>query len=347
MHGTDLQIALCADEPARKGMGTDLGLGLAIAGETGKAPESIPLFPRGPKVQGRDGREWLLPDPQALVQAFVRNQADLPVDFEHATHKKGEAGDPAPAVGWIKGLEVRDGAVFARVDWLDDGAAAVSGRKYRYSSPGFLFDKNTRQITRVVSAGLTNQPDFVLPAIARQDGDKETAHMEFMRKVLAALGLTEGTTEETALARIDSLKGELATARENGSRLPDPAKFVPRADHELALARAQKAEGKLSEIEKAARDKEIGDLVGSAIQAGKVAPASKDHYLALCRQEGGLDQFRKLVETLPVIGKPSNLDERPAPGSEGLALTSEEQKISKMFGNSAEDLKKYAGEKAA
>ncbi|WP_444667131.1 phage protease [Cereibacter changlensis] len=91
--------------------------------------------------------------------------ADLPVDFEHATQIKGGRGEPAPAVGWIKAVEARNGALWGRVDWNTDGANAVASRAYRYPSPVFRFDPATKAVLAMVSAGLTNNPNLHLAAL--------------------------------------------------------------------------------------------------------------------------------------------------------------------------------------
>ncbi len=52
------------------------------------------------------------------------------------------------------------------------------------------------------------------------------------------------------------------------------------------------------------------------------------------------------LETLPVVGKPSDLDTRPAPEGTAIARSKESASIARMFGNTEEDLKKHAGEAA-
>ncbi|MDD1795110.1 phage protease [Enterovibrio sp. ZSDZ42] len=67
------------------------------------------FIPAGTAITGRDGRSWVNDDPNAIVAAFAANGAGLPIDIEHATEIKGKAGEPAPAVGWIKALQAREG----------------------------------------------------------------------------------------------------------------------------------------------------------------------------------------------------------------------------------------------
>ncbi|KFB91583.1 hypothetical protein GTGU_04773, partial [Trabulsiella guamensis ATCC 49490] len=47
--------------------------------------------------------------------------------------------------------------------------------------------------------------------------------------------------------------------------------------------------------------KEAEALIDGAIAAGKVAPANREMYLALCRSEDGRTQFAEFVKGAPVI----------------------------------------------
>ncbi|WP_250638218.1 phage protease [Vibrio mimicus] len=48
-------------------------------------------------------------------------------------------------------------------------------------------------------------------------------------------------------------------------------------------------------------------MVEDAIKAGKVAPANKEMFLGMCRAEGGIEQFKKFVETAPAIATNSKV----------------------------------------
>lgn len=303
-------------------------------------PDWIELLSPGPEIKGRDGRAWLLDNPQAIVEAFHADTKDLPVDIEHATELKAPKGDSAPAVGWIKALEVRNGGVWGRVEWTNDGGFTVSERQYRYISPVFLYDKTTKQILRLTSAALTNQPNLALQALNRegQTEHEEESDMD-LKQLLAALGLPETSTFAEALNHINKTKGDLATAL-NRAENPSLDKFAPRADYDQALNRANAAEQALADLKKAELEKAINAELESALAAGKITPATTEYHRASCRQDGGLDRFIEYVKSAPAIGDPSGLsDKTPADG--GKALNAEEAQIAAAFGNTAEDLKKY------
>lgn len=301
-------------------------------------PDWIELLPAGPEIKGRDGRAWRLDNPQAIIAAFLADGKDMPVDIEHATELKAPKGDSAPAVGWIKGLEIRCGSIWGRVEWTNDGGFTVSERRYRYISPVFQYDKMTKQILRLTTAALTNQPNLALQALNREG---QTAHEEepAMKKIYAALGLAETATETEALNAIEKMRGDLATAS-NRAESPSLDKFVPRADYDQALNRASAAELIVADLKKAELETAINTEIESALVAGKITPATADYHKASCRQEGGLERFREYVKAAPAIGDLSGLDGKQAAG-ESTALNAEEAKVAAMFGNSVEDLKKY------
>lgn len=258
-------------------------------------PEWIQLTPAGPQLTGMDGRVWTMADAAAVIATCraARGGIDIPVDFEHATHVKGARGERADAAGWVRDLDVRDGAIWGRVEWNDAGRESVASRGYRFISPGFDFHKVTGAVRRIVSAGLTNLPNFTMPALNREGEPQET---DMDAAVLQALGLKPDASAADAVIAITTLKRENETAL-NRAASPDPEKFVPRADYELATNRVSELETQV----KAAQDAEIEAEVAAAVEAGKIAPASRDYHLATCRTEGGLDRFRSFIGQAPVI----------------------------------------------
>lgn len=316
-----------------------LGAALSLNSEGG-APEWIELIPAGPVVRGRDGREWRMSDPAKLVSAFVSNRAALPIDLEHAQFLLASEGLPAPAYGWVEAVEARNGAIWGRVEWTDKGTAAITSREYRYISPVFSFDEQTREIQALRGAGLVNRPNLELPALNHEDP------MAYA-KTLAALGLAATADDDAAAAAVDKLKGDVQTAL-NRAGAPPLDKFVPRADYDTALNRAKAAEDKLSKAAADALEAEITGLVDGAIADGKIAPAAKDYHLASCRAEGGVQRFKDFIAKAPVsdAARASGLDGRK-PDQTTSALTDDETAICRQMGVSAEAFLKAKASAAA
>lgn len=313
-------------------------LALNVELPAGEAPEWVELLPAGETVTGRDGRTWRNREPQAVVDQFVARGMDMVIDWEHASEHRAPNGQDAPAAGWVKELAVRDGAVWGRVEWTEKAIAQLQSKEYRYLSPVFIYTRDERQIVRLTSAGLTNQPNLALKALNQQTHQEEST---VWKELLKRLGLPEDATEAQAITALNQIQADLDTAK-NREVTPSLDKYVPRADFDQAQTRAVNAEQKLETLKKEREDEAIETAINQALEDGKIAPATVDYHKAQCRTEGGLERFTKFVESAPAITVDSGLDGRKVPGADK-ALNSETLKIAGMMGNSEEDLKKYGG----
>ncbi|MCW4628275.1 MULTISPECIES: phage protease [Marinomonas] len=293
----------------------------------------LPMIPAG-TAEGRDGRKWFNNNPDAVVAAF---DSKLPFDVEHSTEIKGPQGEDADAYGWIVALENRNGEIWAGVEWNDNGIYKIKDKRYGFYSPAFSYD-DKGNIVAMSSAGLTNKPNFRVPALNRSE-NKEDTTMPLPKALADALALPENATEQDAVTAIGALKSAEQIAL-NRAAQPDLTKFVPNDTYEIALNRATAAEASLKEIE----DKETEALVDVAIAAGKVAPANKEMYVALCRTEGGREKFEKFAETAPKIvdAKPKKVPTQ----QQSEELTKDEIALCRQMGVSEESWKANRHHKA-
>lgn len=298
------------------------------------APDWIQLLPAGPIITGRDGRTWTLPNPQTLIAEFIARNQPLVVDWEHSSEHRAPQGLDAPAAGWIDQLEARNGAIWGHVEWTTKAIQQLLNKEYRFLSPVFTYRKTDAGIVALTSAALTNQPNLNLTAL-----NQEQPPMD-LTLITAALGLAAGADIPMIEAAINALKSETAAAK-NRAETPPLDKFIPRADYDAALQRATNAEQQIAAMNKERRDAEITALVDSALQAKKITPAMKDSAVAMCQNDGGA-AFKAFLDKAPALmGDAPALDGKK-PGA-GVALNAELQTVSALFGNSAEDLKKFGG----
>ena len=115
-------------------------------------------------------------------------------------------------------------------------------------------------------------------------------------QIVTVLGLAAAASVDDAVKAIQQIK-DRETVALNRAENPDLSKFIPVETHQLALNRAESAEGKLKVLD----DKAAVALVDAAIADGKVAPANREMYLATCRSEAGREQFASFVKTAPVL----------------------------------------------
>lgn len=304
---------------------------IAASKEAG-APEWVQLFPPGPDLKARDGRWWTL-DPQRVVAAFAANDGPLAIDYEHGQAHLAPQGLAAPAAGWIVAVEERDGAVWGKVEWTPKAAAAIAEREYRFLSPDFHFLPDDRNlIVSLNGAGLVNRPALVMAALSRISPEqKENPPMS--KAIAMALGLAQDATEAAILAAIAGQKDEHAalcgmlkidSASDRQTVTAAVASLQSETATALAAVKANPSTAEvaalktdldatrtaLAALQKKDADREIDAALSAAAAEGKITPASRDAYRAMCAEKGGLERFRALAATLPVICEPSGLDGR-------------------------------------
>lgn len=124
------------------------------------------LLPKG-LFKAVDGRpfdtlsgHWYLDESSAqkIIDKVRSTDTDILVDYEHQTLMMEENGQPAPAAGWIKGIEWRDDGLWIQVNWTKRALEFLNAGEYRYLSAVFPYDKTTGVPTALHSAALVNRP---------------------------------------------------------------------------------------------------------------------------------------------------------------------------------------------
>lgn len=262
------------------------------------------LIPEG-IFRGIDGRptdapHWELTPERGRQIAATLNQRsiDLVVDYEHATLKAQESGEPAPASGWLKpaGFQYVEGVGLCstQFEWTEKAKGFIEAKEYKYTSPVFFYTKNG-EVLGLHSFALTNTPNLdILPearlAAAAQDFlsqqfDEDSTMKEFLELMRKKLGLPETATEEelltaanSAFAKMDGAFGttlatdqtltvaidkavEVKTAA--NSQTPDPSKYVP-------IAMYNEAKTQAAQVASNGQVKEVEDLITAACTDGRL-----------------------------------------------------------------------------
>lgn len=160
----------------------------SLGSAEGGAPEWVHLLPLG-EVAARDGRRWLLDNPDAVVAAFEVGGIDLPIDYMHQNDKPPAQGGPVPAAGWIKELAARQDGIWGRVEWTARAAEMIGAKEYRFLSPVILFDPKSSAVLSLKGAALVHSPALSLTALASEQADdpdpRQYVPMETVRALLA------------------------------------------------------------------------------------------------------------------------------------------------------------------
>lgn len=289
-------------------------------GDAPAAPEWVHLLPAG-TFSGRDGRGPYTVDDAAGVIVRSMAEGEIPLDYAHAL--VGQLGNPAPAAGWIQAMEARDDGIWGRVAWTPRGKQAIAEREYKGISPVFFHAKDGK-VDRITNAGLVNNPNLYLQAVAsrddhHRDGGADMADLKSLAKKLGLAETADAAAIEAELDRRETAhaaqlasiaeavgkKGETkadaiaahARTLSAGATDPDPAKYVP-------MSQFTEVQAGLAALQKKLADRDVEQAVNAAITAGKVTPAQKDWAVAYASQD--LAGFGTYVAGAPVILKPGS-----------------------------------------
>lgn len=285
---------------------------------------------------------------QMVIEAYNARKNDMVVDYEHQTL----SGMEAPAAGWIKELidKGQDG-IWARVDWTERAAQYISNREYRYVSPVFFVRDADKRVTELYNVALTNQPniDGMVPLINKLSGDsyqQQTKEEKTMKGLLAALGLPETATEQEAIAAVNKLQQNSQVVANkavlDALGLKEGATESEITGTIIAMKQSHGQAGNLAEQVKALSTKiaerDANDAVTLAINAGKITPAQKDWALDYAKRD--IEGFKVFVSKAPKAIITDKVADEVGQKTEG-ALDGTVMMVSKMFGNTPEDIKKY------
>lgn len=322
--------------------------------EAGKAPEEIVIFAAGEiDIEGSDPAIMDEDAAAEIIARIERRGVDIVIDYEHATL----SGEPAPAAGWIAFDGLRwepDRGLIAKVRWTAKAKRYLEASQYRYHSPVFYVDKETRRISALHSVALTNSPrtNNILPIAAKQQ--QEETDMKFMEQVIAALGISTDADEAKILEEAKEIKAKADKPPEE-----KPVEVIPgavlealklstdaKADEVVASIRAirQEKAGMVDRAEFDALKAEIAkrnadDAIAAAMAAGKITPDMKSEWEKTATENPEL--FNRLVATMPVIVPVDPLT--PSTPKEGAQIDETVKAIAAKLGVSEEDLKKYGG----
>lgn len=303
----------------------------------GEAPEWIEIIPAGPEIVCRDKRKYKNLAPQNIVKAFKENDALLPVDYEHSSEVRAPEGLSAPAVGWVVEMDVREGAVWAKIDWTEEGASVVASKSYRYISPAFWADSTDGNITVVDSIGLTNNPAMRLSAIASKASKNKQENIQMLKAIASALGLKEDATETEILNAV-ALKNADIEKHKASAVKPDAEKFVARSEHESLIQTCSGLRKEITDFKDAAKIKATASAVDAAIESGKVPPAIRDSEIEYC-EAVGVEKYEARLKNMTVVASSDENKDLSNPKNKDGKLSADQKAMCSRLGL---DEEKYA-----
>lgn len=294
------------------------------------------LIPEGifrSEIDGRpyDAPHWELTPERGhqMVAALNQRKIDMVIDYEHATLKSKNTGDPAPAAGWLKsaGFTYIEGVGLCSTDfeWLDKAKAHIEAKEYKYISPVFLYSK-TGDVTTLINVALTNTPaldqlpEAKLAAAAQEffaqnSIEQDSPMEELLEQLRWMLNLPLSATAEEITAELGKLQSQIqektgVAIAVNSHNLydaidaidqlkiaansqVDPNQFVPMAVYQEAIASA-------SSMTANAQAKEIDDLITAACSDGRLTGEASIDWIK-GQAETNPDFVKAHLESLPKI----------------------------------------------
>lgn len=327
-------------------------------------PEWYTVFPDG--VVELEGDAPYLVDQQAFDELMVflaRRRVDIPWDWNHASIIDGAE---APAYGWSRWQPenwryVPGVGIQARAEWLDETAEQLRKGQARYHSPVFFTQRSDNRLVAIHSIALTNTPKHnglqalidrgELDSMAASFCNFKNEEIMDLQRLIAMLGLAEGSTEQDVTERITALKA--AADEEPVKEIPEQviaALGASSSDVSTVVAsihalKQTASNGVTREAFEALQlkmaQKEAEDAVKSAIEVErKLTPAQKDWALKYATSD--LEGFKKFIEMAPAVGVPKDrLPNAPKDDQDDGELSEASLKIASLMGNNPEDVKKY------
>jgi len=190
----------------------------------GSAPEWVELAQIGVWLGNPQRPEVITPQhlESALVN-FERHQAaannDVCIDYHHQTSlAKVNPGPSAPAAGWVKDMELRNGgkSLWGQVNWTSRAEELIENGEYRYLSPVLAFETPDRvsgapQHMQLQCAGLTNTPFMTSLAALNEeriDNDTDTNGGMDAAGERAREGIFTGGEDMTILEKLAELRDQ-------------------------------------------------------------------------------------------------------------------------------------------
>ena len=246
------------------------------------------------KIRARDGRQFVLSDPAAVIRARAAGGVDLPVDHAHqADSPKARANGPVPAAGWIKALASRSDGIWGQVAWTATAAAMIAARDYRCLSPSLIFGTRTGEVVGLNGAGLVHHPALELTALAQQEhpmqpnpnaadpnaaDTAQAGQSDLAGAIIALFNLPPDTPDADLVTTLQDMANRLKAP-------PDPAKYMPVAAVQGMLVDQRTERSNLS------AGRAQGKVDAASLQ-GYIHNGMRDWALELCAtDEAAFDTF--------------------------------------------------------
>lgn len=306
-----------------------------------------------------------------VIERFNQRHNPAVLDYEHQTLRKEDNGQPAPAAGWLRALQWREGSgLWATVELTERAVEYIRAGEYKFISPVFFYDPQTGEVLTIQMAAFTNTPaiDGMEPLALRAaatfgfttDETHEEPSMKLLAAILAALALPQNTTEDQAIAALNALPPKLDALQkicaETGAvevtdtatataavaacsaiktaaaaQKPDPSKFV-------SVDVVEQLKTDLAALTAKQVGSEVDALVNAGLEDGRLLPAQKAWATDLGKSNmSALTAYLATATPIAALNATQTGGLQPAGGKDENGLTAAELAICASTGVAPKD----------
>lgn len=330
---------------------------------------------------GRDGRPmdapgWFMDAALAakLIAAADARTTPYVIDYDHQTLLAKENGKPAPAAGFFKKLEWREGVgLFAiDVEWTENAKDYIASGEFKFISPVIGYDKATGNVVALYMAAITNNPSIdgmneVLLSTAALHFDlsqtsltTETVMEQLLIDLRWMLNLPVGATADEIKVHLQKLIDQIKTdPAATAAASFDLAAHLQAQGAQVAALNAQIAQGantpdpakfvavgvmqalqtQVAQLSTELTTKNVNEVVVAALNANKLLPSQE----AWARAWGAKDltALQSYIASAPSIAALSSMQTTTAPpGKPSTSLTENQAALCAVMGVKHEDFLK-------
>ena len=292
-----------------------------------------------------------------VIERAAARANDIVIDYDHQTLRANENGQSAPAAGWFKKMEWREGQGLFAVDvrWTDKAKAHIAAKEYKYISPVMLYSKETGAVMQIMLVAITNHAAVdgmaevaALAAATLSLNDNPEEPMN--EKLLKLLGLKKDATDDAALAALTALVEKADKAETSATEVaalttqvadltakgdkPDPAKFVP-------VETVKELQTQVADLSAKISGKDVDELVTAALTAGKLLPAQEKWARDLGNSDiAALTAFIKDAPSIAALGGTQTGGNKPGDVGKGGEVQGGALAVCTALGVDPEEFKK-------
>ena len=349
-------------------------------------PNEIQLLPAGYFKAAIDARPTDVPGghwfidaaiSQAIIAKVAGRNNQLVIDYEHQPLNAEKNGKSAPAAGWFKKLEWREGAgLFAiDVEWTATAKAHIKAGEYRFISAVFPYNKQTGAVDDLFLAALTNQPGLdgmqsisalsaamakKIPSSTPQNSqlqtkpNGETPMNEALKLLMGLIGVDVGDTDLSDAAALTALnekaKVVIAALKADASKVNDlstqiailkanPGGNDPDPAKYVPVDVVKEMQTQIAALTSQANGSSVDTLIKEGLDNGRLLPAMEDWARTLGDKDvASLKSFLDTAEPIAALSAQQSKGKEPVV-DEKTGLTSDQLAVCKATGVSIDDFK--------